>query len=36
VNGHGPAEPGQGESDMRRALVSGMDPVEAYLKFGKS
>ena len=23
------------ESDMRRALVSGMDPVEAYLKFGK-
>lgn len=23
------------ESDMRRALVSGMDPVEAYLKYGK-
>ena len=23
------------ESDMRRALTSGMDPVEAYLKFGK-
>jgi regulator of RNase E activity RraA len=23
------------ESDMRRALVSGLDPVEAYLKFGK-
>jgi len=23
------------ESDMRRALVGGMDPVEAYLKFGK-
>jgi regulator of RNase E activity RraA len=23
------------ESDMRRALVSGMDPVEAYLQFGK-
>jgi regulator of RNase E activity RraA len=23
------------ESDMRRALVSGMDPVEAYHKYGK-
>ncbi len=23
------------ESEMRHALVSGMDPVEAYLKFGK-
>lgn len=23
------------ESDMRRALLDGMDPVEAYLKFGK-
>jgi 4-hydroxy-4-methyl-2-oxoglutarate aldolase len=23
------------ESEMRRALVSGLDPVEAYLKFGK-
>ncbi len=23
------------ESDMRRALVAGMDPVEAYLKYGK-
>jgi regulator of RNase E activity RraA len=23
------------ESDMRRALVGGMDPVEAYLKYGK-
>src|SRR5689334_424952 len=23
------------ESDMRRALVQGMDPVEAYLKYGK-
>jgi 4-hydroxy-4-methyl-2-oxoglutarate aldolase len=23
------------ESDMRRALVAGMDPVEAYHKFGK-
>lgn len=23
------------ESEMRRALVSGMNPVEAYLKFGK-
>jgi len=23
------------ESDMRRALVSGMDPVQAYLKYGK-
>ena len=23
------------ESDMRRALVAGMDPVEAYLQFGK-
>ena len=23
------------ESDMRRALISGMDPVEAYLRFGK-
>jgi hypothetical protein len=23
------------ESDMRRALIGGMDPVEAYLKFGK-
>jgi regulator of RNase E activity RraA len=23
------------ESDLRRALVGGMDPVEAYHKFGK-
>jgi 4-hydroxy-4-methyl-2-oxoglutarate aldolase len=23
------------ESDMRRALIGGMDPVEAYLQFGK-
>jgi 4-hydroxy-4-methyl-2-oxoglutarate aldolase len=23
------------ESEMRRALVSGLDPVEAYLRFGK-
>src|SRR5437763_1282581 len=23
------------ESDMRRALIAGMDPVEAYQKFGK-
>jgi regulator of RNase E activity RraA len=23
------------ETDMRRALVSGMDPVQAYLKYGK-
>jgi len=23
------------ESDMRRALVRGMDPVEAYNKYGK-
>ena len=23
------------ESDMRRALVGGMDPVEAYLQYGK-
>lgn len=23
------------ETDMRRALIGGMDPVEAYLKFGK-
>ena len=23
------------ESDMRRALIGGLDPVEAYLKFGK-
>ena len=23
------------ESDMRRALLAGMDPVEAYLKYGK-
>ena len=23
------------ESDMRRALLGGMDPVEAYRKFGK-
>ena len=23
------------ESDMRRALVGGMDPVEAYHKYGK-
>jgi regulator of RNase E activity RraA len=23
------------ESDMRRALVAGMDPVDAYLQFGK-
>ena len=23
------------ESDMRRALVAGMDPVQAYLKYGK-
>jgi 4-hydroxy-4-methyl-2-oxoglutarate aldolase len=23
------------ESEMRRALIGGMDPVEAYLKFGK-
>jgi regulator of RNase E activity RraA len=23
------------ESDMRRALIGGMDPVEAYEKYGK-
>ena len=23
------------ESDMRRALIGGMDPVEAYNKYGK-
>ena len=23
------------ESDMRRALISGMDPVEAYNRYGK-
>ena len=23
------------ESDMRRALIGGMDPVQAYLGFGK-
>jgi regulator of RNase E activity RraA len=23
------------ESDMRRALIQGMDPVAAYLKYGK-
>jgi hypothetical protein len=23
------------ESDMRRALIGGMDPIEAYEKYGK-
>jgi len=23
------------ETDMRRALIGGMDPVEAYNKYGK-
>jgi len=23
------------ESDMRRALIGGMDPIEAYNKYGK-
>jgi len=23
------------ETDMRRALIGGMDPVEAYEKYGK-